>query len=223
VFTGLVDDIGVIEQVSVTNAGREFRVQCRYDDLVDGESIALDGACLTVREHGAGWFTAAAVVTTLERTGIGGWLQGRRLNLERALRPTDRLGGHLVQGHVDGVGKIKSIARQDDAWIILVRVPPDVATLLVPQGSICVDGVSLTVNDVPEPGVLGLSIIDYTWTHTTLSDRLRADTVHLECDVIGKFVQHLLAPYLQALPASGSPLSPQLLGTALGLFRGMRQ
>jgi len=221
VFTGLVDDIGVIEEVSHTGAGREFRVQCRYDDLLDGESIALDGVCLTVREHGPRWFTAAAVVTTLQRTALAAWTPGRRVNLERAMRPTDRLGGHLVQGHVDGVGKIKSVRKQDDAWIILVRVAPEVAALLVPQGSICVDGVSLTVNDLPEPGVLGLSIIEYTWRHTTLADRLRGDGVHLECDVIGKFVQHLLTPYLNALPSSGAALSPQSLGTALGLFRSM--
>lgn len=222
-FTGLVDDIGVIEQVSVTEAGREFRVTCRYDDLLDGESIALDGVCLTVREHGAGWFTVAAVVTTLGRTGIGAWQAGRRVNLERAMRPTDRLGGHLVQGHVDAVGTVKAIRREGDAWIIHVRVPPEVAALLVPQGSICVDGVSLTVNDLPDPGVLGLSIIEYTWTHTTLADRLRGDTVHLECDVIGKFVQHLLSPYLSALPTAGALPSPQVLGTALGLFKSMGQ
>ena len=220
-FTGLVDDIGVIEQVSLTDAGREFRVQCRYDDLLDGESIALDGACLTVREHGPRWFTAAAVVTTLERTGIGAWEQHRRVNLERAMRPTDRLGGHLVQGHVDAIGTITAIQRHGDAWIIHVRVPPAVAALLVPQGSICVDGVSLTVNDIPEPGMLGLSIIEYTWRHTSLADRVCGDLVHLESDVIGKYVQHLLAPYLKALPESGIAHSPQMLGTALGLFRGM--
>lgn len=220
-FTGLVDDIGVIEQVSVTDAGREFRIQCRYDDLLDGESIALDGVCLTVREHGPRWFTVAAVFTTLDRTGIAAWEQGRRVNLERAMRPSDRLGGHLVQGHVDGVGTIRSIRKEGDAWIILVRVPAEVSALLVPQGSICVDGISLTVNDIPEPGTLGLSIIEYTWRHTTLADRVRGDVVHLESDVIGKFVQHLLSPYLKALPDSGPAPSPQMLGTALGLFRSM--
>ncbi len=220
-FTGLVDDIGVIEQVSDTDAGREFRVSCRYADLLDGESIALDGVCLTVRDHGSHWFTVAAVVTTLDRTGVAAWSQGRRVNLERAMRPTDRLGGHLVQGHVDAVGRIAMITKQDDAWIIHVRVPPAVASLLVPQGSICVDGISLTVNDIPEPGMLGLSIIEYTWRHTTLADRVQGDVVHLESDVIGKFVQHLLAPYLKALPDSGSAPSPQMLGAALGVFRGM--
>jgi riboflavin synthase len=222
VFTGLVDDIGVIEQISVTDAGREFRVRCRYDDLLDGESIALDGACLTVREHGAGWFTVAAVFTTLERTTIGAWREGRRVNLERAMRPTDRLGGHIVQGHVDAVGTIASIDKREDAWIITVNVPSSVAALLVPHGSVAVDGISLTVNDLPSDGVLGLSIIEYTWRHTTLADRQPGDGVHLECDVIGKFVQHLMRPYLTSqAPGVGAAIPPQVLGAAAGLFRSL--
>jgi riboflavin synthase len=222
VFTGLVDDIGVIEQVSATDAGREFRVRSRYADLLDGESIALDGACLTVREHGAGWFTCAAVVTTLERTTIGLWQTGRRVNLERAMRAADRLGGHIVQGHVDAVGQIRAMQKRDDAWIVEVRVPDDVAALLVPHGSVCVDGISLTINDLPEPNVLGLSIIEYTWNHTTIADRMRGDGVHIECDVIGKFVRQLMQPYLQSLATTpGAAMSPQELGTAMGMFRSL--
>lgn len=221
-FTGLVDDIGVIEQASVTEAGREFLVRCRHADLLDGESIALDGVCLTVRTKGAGWFTCAAVVTTLDRTAIGGWSAGRRLNLERAMRPVDRLGGHIVQGHVDAVGHITSITKRDDAWIILVAVPRAVETLLVPHGSICVDGISLTVNELPGNGVLGLSIIEYTWRHTTLSDRAVGDPVHLECDVIGKFVQHLLSPYLRTLsPSLGDVVPPHDSAAAFGLLRSL--
>ncbi len=219
-FTGLVDDIGVIEQVSVTDAGREFRVRSRYTDLLDGESIALDGVCLTVREKGDGWFTVAAVVTTLDRTAIAGWVAGRRVNLERAMRPTDRLGGHIVQGHVDARGVIVAIDKRVDAWLVVVRVPPEVERLLVAHGSITVDGISLTVNDLPAPGLLGLSIIEYTWRHTTLSDRQVGDDVHLEADVIGKFVQHLLRPYLPATPGSGSSLpSPHITEAILGLLQ----
>src|SRR5215218_4994328 len=98
-FTGLIDDVGTIEQVAATPAGREFRVRCRYGDLVPGESVAVNGACLTVRDCGPRWFTVAAVATTLDRTAVGEWREGWRVNLERALRASDRLGGHLVQGH----------------------------------------------------------------------------------------------------------------------------
>jgi riboflavin synthase len=196
VFTGLVDDVGRIEQVEVTAAGREFRVACRYDDLAEGESVAVDGVCLTVRERGAGWFTAAAVVTTLGRTHLGEWERGRRVNLERALRAGDRLGGHVVQGHVDGVGTVRGTADAGDAWLIDVEIPDDLDPLMVPHGSITVDGVSLTVNAQPAPGVVQLSIIEYTRRHTTLGLRARGDRVHVEADVIGKYVQRLIAPYV---------------------------
>jgi riboflavin synthase len=224
-FTGLVDDIGVIEQISTTAAGREFRVRCGYTDLVDGESIALNGACLTVRARGDGWFTAAAVVTTLERTTFGAWKENQRVNLERAMRPTDRLGGHIVQGHVDGVGRVVSVQQRDDAWLIRLAVPPGIEALLVPHGSVTVDGVSLTVNDLPAPGGLGLSIIEYTWRHTTLADLHPDDYVHIETDVIGKFVQRMVQPYLASLPTTDGSvaLSPQQLGTANGLFRSLGQ
>lgn len=195
-FTGLVDDVGRLERVDATDAGREFRVRCRYDDLAEGESVAVDGVCLTVRERGPGWFTAAAVVTTLGRTHLGAWEAGRRVNLERALRAGDRLGGHIVQGHVDGVGSVLATAERDDAWLIDVAVPPELVALMVPHGSITVDGVSLTVNALPAPGTVQLSIIEYTRRHTTLGDRAPGDPVHVEADVIGKHVQRLLAPYL---------------------------
>jgi riboflavin synthase len=198
VFTGLVDDVGVVEHVETTAAGREFRIRCRYDDLVDGESIACDGVCLTVRERGAGWFTAAAVVTTLGRTALGGWAAGRRVNLERALRVGDRLGGHMLQGHVDGVGVVERVERRGDAWLYDVRVPDDLDALLVPHGSIAVDGVSLTVNALPAPSVVQLSIIEYTYRHTTFADRRAGNVVHVEGDVVGKYVRRLLQPYLAA-------------------------
>lgn len=194
-FTGLVDAIGVIERVEVTEAGREFTVRAPYEGLALGESIALDGACLTVLRHGAEWFAVAAVVTTLGRTTLGGWAAGRRVNLERALRVGDRLGGHLVQGHVDAVGEVVRVEREGDAHLIDVRVPPEVAELLVPHGSIAIDGVSLTVNVIPAPDVVGLSIIGHTLEHTTLADRAPGDGVHVEGDVVGKYVRRLVAPY----------------------------
>ena len=194
-FTGLVDDIGTIDRVLETSAGREFVIRSRYDDLVDGESVAVNGACLTVRDRSDGRFTVAAVVTTLGRTAIGDWKAGKRVNLERALRASDRLGGHIVQGHVDGLGTVRRVERFEDAVLVDVAVPSEIAELLVPHGSITVDGVSLTVNALPAPQVVQLSLIEYTLRHTTLGALAVGDVVHVEGDVIGKYVRQLVTPY----------------------------
>ena len=196
-FTGLVDAVGTIDRVTDTSAGREFLIRSRYDDLSDGESVAVNGACLTVRERREGRFTVAAVVTTLGRTTMAGWSEGKRVNLERALKASDRLGGHIVQGHVDGVGTVRRVQRFDDVVLVDVAVPAEVAELLVPHGSITVDGVSLTVNAIPERGVVQLSLIEYTLRHTTLGGLAAGDTVHVEGDVIGKYVRQLMTPYLR--------------------------
>jgi riboflavin synthase len=197
-FTGLVDDVGSIERVERTPAGRELRVLSRYGDVADGESVALNGACLTVRESGAGWFSVAAVVTTLDRTTIGDWAVGRRVNLERAMRLGDRLGGHLVQGHVDDVGVVEEVRRRDDALLVDLRLPAELEPLMVPHGSVAVDGVSLTVNALPAPGILQVSLIEYTWRHTTLGELRAGDRVHVEADMVGKYVRQLVAPYAVA-------------------------
>jgi riboflavin synthase len=197
-FTGLIDDIGVVERVERTEAGRELRIRSRYTGLEDGESVAVNGACLTVRASGSGWFSVAAVVTTLGRTTIGDWAAGRRVNLERAMRLGDRLGGHLVQGHVDDVGVVESVRREADAVLVDVRLPPELEVLMVPHGSVCVDGVSLTVNALPAPGILQLSLIEFTWRHTTLGELASGDRVHLEADMVGKYVRQLVGPYAAA-------------------------
>lgn len=195
-FTGLITAIGRVREVSVTDAGRTFVIEAPYEGVQDGESIACDGACLTVRSHGPGWFTVAAVTTTLDRTTTGTWEAGRRINLERALAVGDRLGGHIVQGHVDGVGIVRDARASGDAWLIDVEIPAAVAALLVPLGSVAVDGVSLTVNALPAPGRLQLSIIEHTMRHTTLGARRPGDRVHLEADILAKYLQRLAAPLL---------------------------
>lgn len=202
-FTGLVDDVGLITDVADTPAGRELRITCRYTDLADGESIAVNGACLTVREHGVengqGWFTVGAIITTLGRTTIGGWQSGGRVNLERAMRLGDRLGGHLVLGHVDDLGVVLRTAEHGDAWLIDVELPEALRLLTVDKGSIAINGVSLTVNELLPTGVQ-LSIIEYTRRHTTLGLLTAGDRVHVEVDVLAKHVERLLAPYTGARP-----------------------
>jgi riboflavin synthase len=194
-FTGLIADVGMIDAISSGQGGRELRVRSAFDSLADGESVAVNGACLTVRERGTGWFTVGAVETTLGRTTIGDWKVGRRVNLERALAIGDRLGGHMVSGHVDGVAKVISVDQAGDTRLIALAVPDMVMELSVLHGSITVDGVSLTVNALPADGTVQLSLIEYTLRHTTLGELQPGDVVHVEADMIGKYVQRLVQPF----------------------------
>jgi riboflavin synthase len=193
VFTGIVTAVGRLEGVRPAGGGVAARVACPWDDLAAGESVAVDGACLTVEALGPGWFEVHVVATSVERTTAGAWVAGRRVNLERALRVGDRLGGHLVQGHVDGVGTVEAVTAREDALLLEVRVPPEVAAATVPLGSVTLDGVSLTVNALPRPGVVQVSLIPFTRAGTTLGERRPGDRVQVEGDVIGKYVAGLLA------------------------------
>src|SRR3954465_15735007 len=144
-FTGIVDAVGRIDAVRLNN-GVELRVKASYKDVKKGESIAINGACLTVEKVLKGAFIVHAVQTTLGRTLIGEWQKGRVVNLERALRASDRLGGHFVQDHVDGVGTVERVDAADDAVLVDIRVPREVEETTLLHGAITVDGVSLTVN-----------------------------------------------------------------------------
>jgi riboflavin synthase len=191
-FTGIITAVGTIEQVRRSPSGLELTIQCPYSDLQLGESVAVDGACLTVQALTPGGFTTHIIATSLDRTGFAEYAKGRRVNLERALRAGDRLGGHLVQGHVDGVGRVELVTQREDARLLNLRVPAEVARISVPLGSITVDGVSLTVNAKPEAAVIQISLIPFTLQHTTLGERWAGDQVHLEADTIGKYVAGLL-------------------------------
>lgn len=194
-FTGLVEQVGIVEAVEMSEAGVELRISCTYPDLEDGESISVSGVCLTVREKGDGWFKTAAMVMTIGRTAIGEWKAGTRVHLERAMRADTRFGGHIVQGHVDGVGIVERAERHEDTVLVDVRLPQGLTETLVLHGSVAIDGVSLTVNRL-EGDKLQVALIEYTLRHTALGGLKEGDKVHVETDVIGKYVQRLLAPYL---------------------------
>jgi len=191
-FTGIITEIGTIRAARPADGGLDLEIASSWTDLAPGESIAVDGACLTVTAWGNGGFGVHIVRTSLERTRFADLRSGDRVNLERALRVGDRLGGHLVQGHVDGVGKVLRVTARDDARLLDLQVPPEVARVSVPLGSITVDGVSLTVNAMPDAGTVQISLIPFTLEHTTLGGRRPGDRVHLEADAIGKYVQALL-------------------------------
>jgi riboflavin synthase len=188
-FTGIVTALGIVAQANQSTDGLELTIECPYPDLQPGESVAVDGACLTVQALTPDGFTAHVIATSLDRTRFGEYPRGRRVNLERALRAGDRLGGHLVQGHVDGVGRVELVAQRDDARLLNLRVPAEIARVSVPLGSITVDGVSLTVNAKPEADLIQISLIPFTLQHTTLGERRVGDRVHVEADTIGKYVR----------------------------------
>lgn len=191
-FTGLVAAIGTLERLTPRSGGLDITVRAPFTALELGESIAIDGACLTVTSIGVGVFDVHVITTTLERTMFADRREGCRVNLERALRVGDRLGGHVVQGHIDGVGTIAAISEHGDARLLDIAVPAGVAQATVALGSVTVDGVSLTVNALPGPGVVQVALIPFTLEHTTLSERLPGDRVHLEGDPVGKYVRHML-------------------------------
>jgi riboflavin synthase len=191
-FTGIVSAVGTVRMAGRTAEGLELIIATPYTDLVLGESVAVDGACLTVQAKNSLGFTSHVIRTSLDRTRFGQYSVGQRVNLERALQAGDRLGGHLVQGHVDGVGTVVRVMDRDDARLLDISVPQDVARVSIPLGSITVDGVSLTVNAKPEPGIIQISLIPFTLQHTTLGERRAGDGVHLEADTIGKYVAGLL-------------------------------
>ncbi len=195
-FTGIVEEVGTIESVRNTAAGRELRVRSGNADLELGESVALNGACLTVREFGEGWFDVAAMTATLDRTTVGSWAAESRVNLERALKFGARLGGHLVQGPIDCRMSVTSVEQEADSVLLNLEVPSEYESLIVLHGSIAIDGVSLTVSQT-HPGGLQISLIEYTLRHTTLGTLKAGDLVNVETDMIGKHVQQMLLPFVE--------------------------
>jgi riboflavin synthase len=191
-FTGIVTGIGTVRKAVTRAGGLEITIESPYRGLEPGESVAVDGACLTVESAISDSFSVHVVRTTLDRTRFGEYATGRRVNLERALKVGDRLGGHIVQAHVDGVGRVEVVSHREDARLLNLRVPEDIARVTVSLGSITVDGVSLTVNAKPARDLIQISLIPFTLQHTTLGERVVGDRVHLEADTIGKYVAAVL-------------------------------
>jgi len=191
-FSGLITAVGAIRRVRRSADGLDLVIAAPFRDVKRGESIAIDGACLTVVRTGRGWFAVHVVDTTLDRTRFATAAAGDPVNLERALRAGDRLGGHIVQGHVDGLGKVRSVVRRNDAVVVDLTVPAPVARISIPLGSITVDGVSLTVVAMPGKATIRLSLIPFTLQHTTLGRLRRGSVVHVEGDVLGKYISRLV-------------------------------
>ncbi len=194
-FTGLIEATGTIERVEPRSGGARLTIR-RSDSwdppLVDGESIAVQGACLTVTEGEASRFRCDVLAETLARTNLREKRSGQALNLERALRLSDRLGGHMVTGHVDGTGILVQLQKEGEDRILQVRCSATIADGIVEKGSVALDGISLTVTDVG-PDYFAVKIIPWTWLHTSLRERKQGDSMNIETDMLGKYVKRYLA------------------------------
>jgi riboflavin synthase len=188
-FTGIVTDIGRVRSVRQTERDRRYEIETAWDTAgIDlGASISHAGCCLTVTEKGPGWFAVEVSGETLSKTTLGDWREGHSVNLERAAKLGDELGGHIVSGHVDGLGRVVSVTPEGGSHRIDIEAPAPLHRYIAAKGSITVDGVSLTVNAV-EGQVFGLNIIPHTWQATTLGGLKAGDAVNLEIDMLARYL-----------------------------------
>ncbi len=192
VFTGLVADLGTVAAVEATDDGVRLVVQSALaGELAEGDSVAVNGVCLTATTIADGRFTADVMHETLRRSSLAGALEGARVNLELPLRAQDRLGGHVVQGHVDGVGAVAGSREDGFARVVTIEVPPELLRYVVEKGSIAVDGISLTVAEVTDR-TLSVSLIPETLERTNLGGAVPGTPVNLEVDVLAKYVEKLV-------------------------------
>lgn len=193
-FTGIVEEIGSVAQVRDHNDSLRLRIEAVVvtNDAEHGASISVNGACLTVADHGRDWFEVDVMRETLERTSLRSMKPGSKVNLERAVRVDGRLGGHIVQGHVDGVGEIVDIQPAENWTVLRIGVGADVTPYLVDKGSVTVDGVSLTIVSADDAWFT-VSLIPTTLLETTLGQRKVGDVVNIEVDVLAKYVEKMVA------------------------------
>ncbi len=201
-FTGLIEDVGRLERVDRMAQGMRLYLNSALTDQLElGDSVAVNGICLTVVERRSGGFSVDVAPETLSRTNLGSAAPGLRVNLERALTLGTPLSGHLVQGHVDGTGRVASLRKQEGFTLLTVEADEDLLLAIVPKGSVALDGISLTVASLRERD-LTISVIPHTLRVTTLGERRPGDVVNLEVDIIGKYVYRYLAS-MQGKPAAG--------------------
>ena len=188
-FTGIVTDVGRVRAIRDTNRDRRFEIETGFDvgSIDIGASISHAGVCLTVVEKGEGWFAVEVSGETLAVTTLGDWREGRRVNLERAARVGDELGGHIVSGHVDGIGEVVGVEEEGGSHRVRIRVPRPLHRFIAPKGSITVEGVSLTVNEV-DGDVFGVNLIPHTWEVTTLGELKPGSRVNLEIDMLARYL-----------------------------------
>jgi len=193
-FTGIIEELGVVEAIEARPDGARLRLRCQIviEDASIGASIAVNGVCLTATELFANGFAADTAAETLRRSTLGELKRGAQVNLERPLAAGGRLGGHIVQGHVDGVGEVVSIEQLGGGdWWVKVRVPEALARYTAEKGSIAIDGISLTVAALSGE-VVSVSVIPHTYANTVLKLRRPGDGVNIECDILAKYVERLL-------------------------------
>ena len=192
-FTGIVEELGTLRRITVEESGA--RLEVTADRILEGarpgDSIAVNGVCLTVVDQGAGWFASDVSAETLRRTSLKQARVGTRLNLELPLTPVSRLGGHIVQGHVDGTGELVEVRPSGNGYTVRIAFPPELGRYIVEKGSIAVDGISLTVAALGDEW-FEIAIIPHTWTVTNLSTIGRGAAVNLEVDLIAKYVERLI-------------------------------
>ena len=205
-FSGIVEGIGTINNVIDLESTRRFHVDVPAfaGELGLGDSVCVDGACLTVTELGETGFAVDVIGTTLDRTLAAGYEAGSRVNLERALPVGGRLDGHLVQGHVDAVGHLISSVKEGEFWLLDFEVPGDVLSETIEHGSITLNGVSLTVSELLGGRGVRIGIIPFTYAHTNLGLLVPGDPVNVEGDVIGKYVARILTRRMKPEPTNGS-------------------
>lgn len=198
-FTGLVEEIGRVQ--SVVKSARSARITIRavkvLEDAKPGDSISTNGVCLTVTEFTSGSFSVDVMAETMRRSNLYSLSPGDEVNLERALRLGDRLGGHMVSGHIDGIGKITNYEKEDNAVWVTIETSPEILRYIVQKGSIAIDGISLTVAYVDDTK-FKVSVIPHTRDITTLLRKKAGDVVNLECDMVGKYIEKLLQSKEQA-------------------------